>query len=42
MRDLGAAQELFSRANLPSHERMGRVILGPDTALGATLAFERN
>jgi len=41
VRDLDAAQELFSRANLPVHERMGRLIVGPDTALGATLAFER-
>ena len=41
MRDLDAAQDLFSRANLPVHERMGRLIFGPDTALGATLAFER-
>jgi len=42
VRDLGAAQELFSRANLAVQERMGRVIIGPDTALGATLAFEPN
>ena len=42
VRDLGAAQELFTRANLPVQERMGRLIVGPDTALGATLAFERN
>ena len=41
VRDLDAAQELLSRANLPVHERMGRLIIGPDTALGATLAFER-
>ena len=46
VRDLDAAQELLSRANLPvqerRRERMGRLIVGPDTALGATLAFERN
>ena len=42
VRDLDVAQELFSRANLPAQKRMGGVIVGPDTALGATLAFERN
>jgi hypothetical protein len=41
VRDLDAAQELFSRANLPVQKRMERLIVGPDTALGATLAFER-
>jgi hypothetical protein len=33
VRDLDAAQELFSRANLPASERLGRLIVGPDTAL---------
>ena len=42
VRDLDAAQDLLSRANLPVHEHIGRLIVGPDTALGATLAFERN
>jgi catechol 2,3-dioxygenase-like lactoylglutathione lyase family enzyme len=41
VRDLDAAQELFSRANLPVQKRMERLIVDPDTALGATLAFER-
>jgi len=40
-RDLDAAQELFSRANLPVQKRVERLIVGPKTALGATLAFER-
>jgi catechol 2,3-dioxygenase-like lactoylglutathione lyase family enzyme len=41
VRDLDAARALFNRDNLPVHERTGRLIVGPDTALGATLAFER-
>jgi catechol 2,3-dioxygenase-like lactoylglutathione lyase family enzyme len=40
-RHLDAAQDLFSRANLSVHERIGRLVIGPDAALGATLAFER-
>jgi hypothetical protein len=41
VRDLDAARALFNRDNLPVHERTGRLIVGLDTALGATLAFER-
>lgn len=42
VRDLGAAKGLFRDGGLAASERMGRVIVGPETALGATLIFERN
>lgn len=36
------AKRLLDAANLAANERMGRLIIGPETAMGATLVFERN
>jgi hypothetical protein len=42
VRDLEVATGLFAGANLAANGRMGRMIVGPEVALGATLVFERN
>jgi catechol 2,3-dioxygenase-like lactoylglutathione lyase family enzyme len=42
VRDLDTTKGLFRDGGLAVSERMGRVIVGPETALGATLIFERN
>jgi hypothetical protein len=41
VRDFDVAQELFNHANLTVGPRMGRLIVGPETAFGVTLVFER-
>jgi hypothetical protein len=41
MRDLDLTGRLLQGGDLAAAERMGRLIVGPQTALGATLAFER-
>ena len=38
VRDLGVAQQLLGGM---ASERMNRLVVGPDEALGATLVFER-
>ena len=40
--DLGVAQRLLQDGHLITAERARRLIVGPETALGATLIFERN
>ena len=42
VRDLDVVKERFDGAHLAVSERAGRLIVGPETALGATLVFERN
>jgi hypothetical protein len=42
VRDLDAAKGLLRGGGLAASERMGRLIVGPETPLGATLIFERN
>jgi hypothetical protein len=42
VRDFGVAQGLLRDSDLAATERMGRLIVGPETALGAMLIFERN
>jgi catechol 2,3-dioxygenase-like lactoylglutathione lyase family enzyme len=41
VRDLGAAKSLFDRAGLPAGGRPGRLVVAPETAMGAALIFER-
>jgi hypothetical protein len=41
VRDLGVAQGLLRDSHLAANEHMGRLVVGPETALGATLVFER-
>lgn len=40
VRDIDATAMLLEHAGLPHHARMGRLVVGPATAMGATLAFE--
>jgi catechol 2,3-dioxygenase-like lactoylglutathione lyase family enzyme len=40
VRDLAALRALLSQAGIAASEHMGRIVVGPKTALGATLAFE--
>jgi hypothetical protein len=40
VRDIDVTAKLLERAGLPHHTCMGRIIVGPQTAMGATLAFE--
>jgi catechol 2,3-dioxygenase-like lactoylglutathione lyase family enzyme len=40
VRDLAAARALLKTAGVAATEHMGRLVVGPDTALGATLVFE--
>jgi len=40
VRDIGAALVLLRRVGLDPENRMGRIVVGPDSALGATLVFE--
>ena len=42
VRDIGAAQGLLRGGDPAASEHMGRLVVGPETALGATLIFERN
>ena len=40
VRDIGAMKRLLQDAHLNAHKRMGRIVVGADKALGATLTFE--
>ena len=40
VRDLAALRALLAKTDIPAGEHMGRIVIGPETALGATLAFE--
>jgi catechol 2,3-dioxygenase-like lactoylglutathione lyase family enzyme len=40
VRDIDATAKLLEHAGLPHHARIGRLVVGPQTAMGATLAFE--
>ncbi len=40
VRDLAAVRALLDGAGIAASEHMGRLVVGPDTAMGATLAFE--
>ena len=40
VRDLAALRALLDRAGIAASEHMGRIVIGPQTALGATVAFE--
>lgn len=42
VRDLDTAKSLLENAHLASSERMGRIVVGPSAAKGATLIFARN
>lgn len=42
VRDLDAVSERLRTQSVASSSRMGRIVIGPDNALGATLVFERN
>ena len=35
-----ALRALLAKTDIPASEHMGRIVIGPETALGATLAFE--
>jgi hypothetical protein len=41
VRDLAATKGLLARAGVPFHEPMQRIVVGPETAMGATIVFER-
>ena len=41
VRDLDAAHGILTSGNLAISQRMGRIIIGPETAFGATHVFER-
>ena len=41
VRDLDTAKSLLENGNLASSERMGRIVVGPSIAMGATVVFER-
>jgi hypothetical protein len=41
VRDLETVERGLRAENLPSSERMGNLVVGPDTAMGATLVFEQ-
>jgi catechol 2,3-dioxygenase-like lactoylglutathione lyase family enzyme len=40
VRDLAALRALLSKSGIAAKEHMGRIVVGPDVAMGATLAFE--
>jgi len=40
VRDFGAAVETLKRGGVDASVRMGRIVVGPQTAMGATLVFE--
>jgi len=40
VRDLAAARRIIESAGIAAAERMGRIVVGPEAALGATLIFE--
>jgi catechol 2,3-dioxygenase-like lactoylglutathione lyase family enzyme len=40
VRDLAAARDVLNKSGIAAAEHMGRLVVGPDTALGATLVFE--
>jgi catechol 2,3-dioxygenase-like lactoylglutathione lyase family enzyme len=40
VRDFGAAVEALKRGGVAAQVRMGRIVVGPDVALGTTLVFE--
>src|SRR5262249_51088517 len=40
VRDLGALRALLGKTDIAAAEHMGRIVIRPETALGATLAFE--
>jgi hypothetical protein len=40
VRDVAAIRALLGAAGIAATEHMGRLVVGPDMALGATLAFE--
>jgi hypothetical protein len=40
VRDLAAVRALFREAGVAAGDHMGRLVVGPETAMGATLAFE--
>jgi len=40
VRDMAVAERTFDGVRLPANRHMGRVVIGPETAIGATLVFE--
>jgi hypothetical protein len=40
VRDLALLRELLGKTDIAAGEHMGRIVIGPETALGATLVFE--
>jgi hypothetical protein len=40
VRDLAALRALLAKTDIPAGEHMGRIVIAPETALGATLVFE--
>jgi hypothetical protein len=40
VRDLGAVRAVLAQSGIPAADHMGRLVVGPHVALGATLAFE--
>ena len=40
VRDLAALRTLLTKTDIAASEHMGRLVIGPEVALGATLAFE--
>jgi Glyoxalase-like domain len=40
VRDLAGTRDLLGKAGVAAREHMGRIVIGPDAAMGATLAFE--
>jgi catechol 2,3-dioxygenase-like lactoylglutathione lyase family enzyme len=40
VRDVAATRALLAKAGITAAEQMGRLVVGPDSALGATLVFE--
>jgi len=40
VRDLAALRMLLGKTDIAAGEHMGRIVIGPETALGATLVFE--
>jgi hypothetical protein len=42
VRDFDAAKDLLGRTNIAASDHTGRLVVSPETAMGATLVFERN
>jgi hypothetical protein len=40
VRDVAATRALLDKSGIAAAEHMGRLVVGPDSALGATLVFE--